>query len=419
MQLVCRLFFPSKLNFKNLLFLIVFVLLPPNHSASLPKFTAFILLFLVILGLTGQFMANMRPLWCKIDQKTHWPVFESLLSKQLNVQFIAFDEQNKWQSLPSSDRIMPLVPFTAALSSPHKGLAPLTPVNGVRHWLGTDERGRDVLACLITGAQTCLFTATLVLLVSLLVGGLLGGIAGYFGNDQLTLRWSKIVLGILSVLFAFFFLFLSREGQSEAGLTWFQIIEVVSILAISAYALEKIAQKFQIGIKTTAIPVDTIIMRMAETFESIPIMVLLLISASFIKDRTLTKVIILIGVFIWTGTARFLRSELLKVRKMDYIIAAQRLGIPAWRVLLKHAMPNAIRPVLLMLTLSASSAILIESSLSFLNLGSNDITIITWGKMLQTARNNIELWWVWLPPGVLIALVSYGLFVWNDKSKFA
>jgi peptide/nickel transport system permease protein len=188
---------------------------------------------------------------------------------------------------------------------------------------------------------------------------------------------------------------------------------------MSAYILEKIAQKLNIGSTTTTIPVDNIIMRMAEIFESIPLLVLLLISASFIKDRTLTKIIILIGVFIWTGTARFLRSELLKVRKMDYIAAAQRLGIPAWRILLKHAMPNAIRPVLLMLTLSASGAIMIESALSFLNLGSNDITIITWGKMLQTARNNIELWWVWLPPGVLIASVSYALFVWNDKSKFA
>jgi peptide/nickel transport system permease protein len=364
-------------------------------------------------------MANMRPLWCTIDQKTYWPVFEGLFSKQLNVQFIAFDEQNKWQSLPSSDRIMPLVPFTAALRSPEKGLPPMTSVNGIRHWLGTDENGRDVLACLITGAQTCLFTAVLVLLVSLIVGGILGGMAGYFGNDQLALRWSSVILGLLSVLIAFFFLFLSRTGQSEAGLSWLQTLGVISISAISAYILEKLAQKFHIGSKTTTIPVDTIIMRMAETFESIPILVLLLISASLIKDRTLTKVIILIGVFYWTGTARFLRSELLKVRKMDYITAAQRLGIPAWRVLFQHAIPNAIRPVLLMLTLSASGAILIESSLSFLNLGSSDITVITWGKMLQTARNNIELWWVWLPPGILIALVSYALFVWNDKSKFA
>jgi peptide/nickel transport system permease protein len=385
----------------------------------LPKFTAYTLLFLVVLGFTGQFMANMRPLWCTIDQKTYWPVFEGLFSKQLNVQFIAFDEQNKWQSLPSSDRIMPLVPFTAALRSPEKGLLPMTSVNGIRHWLGTDENGRDVLACLITGAQTCLFTAVLVLLVSLIVGGILGGIAGYFGNDQLTLRWSSVILGLLSVLIAFFFLFLSRKGQSDVGLSWLQTIGVISISAISAYILEKLAQKFHIGSKTTTIPVDTIIMRMAETFESIPILVLLLISASLIKDRTLTKVIILIGVFYWTGTARFLRSELLKVRKMDYITAAQRLGIPAWRVLFQHAIPNAIRPVLLMLTLSASGAILIESSLSFLNLGSSDITVITWGKMLQTARNNIELWWVWLPPGILIALVSYALFVWNDKSKFA
>lgn len=295
----------------------------------------------------------------------------------------------------------------------------MTSVDGIRHWLGTDENGRDVLACLITGAQTCLFTAVLVLLVSLIVGGILGGIAGYFGNDQLTLRWSSVILGLLSVLIAFFFLFLSRKGQSDAGLSWLQTIGVISIAAMSAYILEKIAQKLHIGTKTTTIPVDTIIMRMAETFESIPIMVLLLISASLIKDRTLTKVIILIGVFAWTGTARFLRSELLKVRNMDYITAAQRLGIPAWRVLFQHAIPNAIRPVLLMLTLSASSAILIESSLSFLNLGSSDITVITWGKMLQTARNNIELWWVWLPPGVLIALVSYALFVWNDRSKFA
>jgi peptide/nickel transport system permease protein len=373
----------------------------------------------VILGFTGQFMANMRPLWCKIDQKTYWPVFESLFSKQLNTEFIAFDEQNKWQSLPSSDRIMPLVPFTAAIRSPQKGLPPLTSVHGIRHWLGTDENGRDVLACLITGAKTCLLTAVLVLLVSLIVGGILGGVAGYFGNDQLTLRWSTVLLGLLSILIAVFFLFLSRKGQSEAGLTWVQIIGITSIITMCAYLLEQLAQKFHIGDKTTTIPVDTIVMRMAEIFESIPLLVLLLISASLIKDRTLTKVIILIGVFIWTGTARFLRSELLKVRKMDYIAAAQRLGIPTWRVLLQHAMPNAIRPVLLMLTLSASSAILIESALSFLNLGSTDITVITWGKMLQTARNDIELWWVWLPPGVLIAVVCYALFVWNDRSKFA
>jgi len=68
-----------------------------------------------------------------------------------------------------------------------------------------------------------------------------------------------------------------------------------------------------------------------------------------------------------------------------------------------------------MLALSASGAIQIESALSFLNLGSTDSEVVTWGAMLHSARQNIELWWVWLPPGIMIGMVAAAMFEWNES----
>jgi peptide/nickel transport system permease protein len=384
---------------------------------KLPKFTKIVLLSLVILGLTGKFIAHQRPIWCVLEGKTHWPLFQTLFTNRINPLYFTYDEENKWQQLPASDRVMPLIPFTASATSTNRNLPPLSTVNGLRHWLGTDNEGRDVAAGLITGTQTALLTGFLALLVAFLVGGILGALAGYFGDDRLRISVSALVVSILTVITGIFLLFFSRKTQTGT-LTGTNAATVLLLLTAGAALLIAVLKKWNIGQQPRRLPFDTLIMRAAELFESVPALIILLVAVSAMEERTLVKIIVLIGILSWTGTARFLRSELLKVRKMDYIRAVQRLGIPEWRVMFKHAIPNAIRPVFLMLALSASGAIMIEAALSFLNLGSADASVVTWGAMLETARQNIELWWVWLPPGLLIGLVAAAMFEWNESKFF-
>lgn len=371
---------------------------------------------MVFLGLTSKFIAHQRPIWCVLEGKTHWPLPETLLSDRINTLYATYDEQNKWQQLPATDRIMPIIPFSAAVTSSDRNLPPLRVVNGVRHWLGTDEFGRDVAAGLVSGTQTALFTALLSLLVAFLLGGTLGGLAGYFGDDRLKVSLSALLVSPATVLVGVFLLFFSRKTQNGT-LSSLHIATIIALLSAVAVTLITALKKWKIGQQPRRIPLDMLVMRTAELFESVPVLIILLVAASAMQERTLTKIIILIGVLMWTGTARFLRAELLKVREMDYIRAVQRLGIPEWRVLFKHAIPNAMRPVFLMLALSASGAIQIESALSFLNLGSTDSEVVTWGAMLHSARQNIELWWVWLPPGIMIGMVAAAMFEWNE-SKF-
>jgi peptide/nickel transport system permease protein len=94
---------------------------------------------------------------------------------------------------------------------------------------------------------------------------------------------------------------------------------------------------------------------------------------------------------------------MLKVRNLEYIQAAQAQGLSEWRIILRHALPNSLAPVFVAVAFGVASAILIESSLSFLNVGV-PVDTITWGKLLTVARTNIGLWWMAIFPGLAIFL---------------
>jgi peptide/nickel transport system permease protein len=112
-----------------------------------------------------------------------------------------------------------------------------------------------------------------------------------------------------------------------------------------------------------------------------------------------------------------LRAELLKIRKADYIQAVRDFGFPVWQILWRHALPNAVRPVAVAFALGASGAVLLEAALSFLNIGTRQVDQITWGAMLHTARDHIQLYWVWLPPGLMVSLLVGALFEWSERLR--
>jgi peptide/nickel transport system permease protein len=99
---------------------------------------------------------------------------------------------------------------------------------------------------------------------------------------------------------------------------------------------------------------------------SIPLL-LLIMAVIAMLEPSLWNVMVVIGLTGWIGIARLTRAEMLKIRRLEYIEAARALGYSRWRVLLRHALPNALAPAWVALSFGIAGAILAEASLSFLN----------------------------------------------------
>jgi peptide/nickel transport system permease protein len=119
---------------------------------------------------------------------------------------------------------------------------------------------------------------------------------------------------------------------------------------------------------------------------------------------------LILGLTRWTGIARFIRAEFLKVRNLEYIQAAQSLGFSEKRIIFKHALPNGVAAALVPIAFGVAAAILIESGLSFLGVGVPP-DVVTWGSLLSSGRENFQAWWLVIFPGfaIFITVTVYNL----------
>jgi len=155
--------------------------------------------------------------------------------------------------------------------------------------------------------------------------------------------------------------------------------------------------------------VDMLGMRLVEIFEDIPTLFLLLTFVAFF-GRSLYMMMVIIGVTSWSGYARFVRTEFLKLRKQDYVQAAVASGLPLTSILFRHMLPNGIAPLLVSLSFGIAGAILSEATLSFLGLGVVDAP--SWGQMLdQAVKSSTFNWWMAAFPGgaIFMTVFSYNL----------
>ncbi len=153
--------------------------------------------------------------------------------------------------------------------------------------------------------------------------------------------------------------------------------------------------------------VDLWISRFIEVMICFPSFFLILTVVSFIEKRSIFHIMFVIGITHWTGVARLVRAEFLKLKNMDYVQAAIALGISRTKIMFSHILPNAMAPVLVSATFGIASAILTESSLSFLGLG--DPSAPSWGEILNVGRVEGKLWLIF-SPGVAIFFV---VFIFN------
>lgn len=152
--------------------------------------------------------------------------------------------------------------------------------------------------------------------------------------------------------------------------------------------------------------VDIFGMRLIEIIEAIPTL-FLLITVVALFGRNLYLLMAIIGLTSWTGNARFIRAEFLRLRKQDFVHAAIAAGLPLRSVLFRHMLPNGVTPVLISASFGIASAILAETTLSFLGLGLVDEQ--SWGKLLNQALSvgGTFTWWLALYPGLAIFLTVY------------
>ncbi len=158
---------------------------------------------------------------------------------------------------------------------------------------------------------------------------------------------------------------------------------------------------------------DTLIMRFADIQLALPF-ILMAITVIAIVGPGIDRIIILMIVSQWVQYARLVRSSVLSLREREFVQAARSYGLRDRKIIFGHILPNALGPLIILLTLNVANNILLESSLTFLGLGADPQTP-TWGGMLSEGRNYIQTaWWVTVFPGVTIMLTVLGLNLLGD-----
>ncbi len=186
------------------------------------------------------------------------------------------------------------------------------------HWFGTDLQGHDVYARTVYGARASVTVGLGAALVVFIVGGALGGLAGFYGG-------------------------------------W----------------------------------VDAVVSRTTDVFFGLPLLLAAIVLMQVMHHRTVWTVIAILALFGWPQVARIARGAVLAVRASDYVLAAKALGLSRFQILLRHALPNALGPVIAMATITLGVFIVTEATLSYLGVGL-PTSVVSWGGDINLAQTRLR-----------------------------
>lgn len=300
-----------------------------------------------------------------------------------------------------------------------KLLKPFTPVNTKMikpqdrpifgaYLLGTDDLGRDIFARMMQGAWVSLTVGFVAVGISVIIGIILGGIAGYYG----TLKINFIhVLCLIAFFTSMIFL---AAGQRDLALNSFLIALLFMAFSLIYYYLsarDRTNSKIFKFLFFDSFSVDTLIMRLVDIMLCFPSFFLILTIVA-VLPASIYNIMIVIGLTSWMGTTRFVRAEFLSLREQDFVSAAKVMGISDISIIFRHMIPNAIAPVLVSATIGIAGAILIEAGLSFLGFGVPP-PHATWGNILSEGKKFLfDAPWLTYIPGlsILTVVLSFNLF---------
>lgn len=378
----------------------------------------YIVAILASVALLADVLANNKPLYCVVDGETHFPVFKEYA---VDMGLSQWDESLlnvEWKDLDYESVIWPPVPYLPQtmdmFNASYVGPFDDQDVESTQwtHWMGTDDLGRDVLSGMIHGTRVAFLVGIVSMSIATFIGILFGGLAGYFGDDKLKLPRVQIWFLYIGVIFAFFWAFFSRSFELGEAFSsgifalFFQLIisMIIFVLVMAAfYFLAYPFKKIPYLKDPISAPIDVIVTRIIEIVVSVPRLILIL-SIIAVAKPSIFLIMIVIGFTSWTGIARFIRAEMLKVRKLEFMEAAQSFGYSHFRSMVKHAIPNSLNPVFIAIAFGIASSILIESTLSFLGIGVPPEEV-TWGALLSAGRSAPDAWWIVLFPGFAIFMM--------------
>jgi peptide/nickel transport system permease protein len=208
-------------------------------------------------------------------------------------------------------------------------------LGGYYHILGTDMVGQDTLYQAIKGIRTGVLIGTLATILTMPLAIVLGICAGYFRG-----RVDDVVQYIYTTL------------SSIPGI----LLIAASILLINVY-IETHPEQFSLTVERA--------------------------------DFRFLALCFILGMTSWTGLCRLLRAETLKISQLDYVQAARAFGVPGWRILASHILPNVTHLILISLVLDFSGFVLAEAVLSYIGVGV-DPTMASWGNMINDARAELS-----------------------------
>ena len=148
---------------------------------------------------------------------------------------------------------------------------------------------------------------------------------------------------------------------------------------------------------------DTLLMRATEILLSIPNLLLVILIQAILGDANVFSISLVIGITSWTSIAKVVRTEVRQIRNSEYVVASRCMGAGFFHILWKHLTPNFVSSIMFMVVMNVRSAIVSESTLSFMGIGL-PIEIISWGSMLSLSENALLTgsWWIIFIPGLFL-----------------
>jgi oligopeptide transport system permease protein len=152
--------------------------------------------------------------------------------------------------------------------------------------------------------------------------------------------------------------------------------------------------------------VDSLMMRIVDMMYAIPYLLIAILMVT-ILGREFYLVVLTISVFSWTDMARVVRGQTLSIKSKEYVEAARAIGVPTWRIIFQHVVPNLLGIVVIYTTITVPGVILTESVLSFLGLGVQE-PMTSWGVLIHDGTNVMESApWMLLFPGIALSITLY------------
>ena len=164
--------------------------------------------------------------------------------------------------------------------------------------------------------------------------------------------------------------------------------------------------------------VDIVVTRAIEIMTAFPGFLFALFLMSILGNG-LGNIILAVGITSWIDVCRLTRAQLIALREREFVVAARSYGADDWRIIIRHLLPHALPPLIIMLALGIPSAIFAEAGLSFLGVGIND-PIASWGKMVSDSLGYISVYWyMGVFPTITIALAMLSFNFLGDGLRDA